>query len=66
LRRHTGDDVTFIDTGEAVARQTQRLLATAGLLADKGIGAASFIGSGPASALERAVAQWTAQPATFA
>ncbi len=66
LRRHTGNDVAFIDTGEAVARQTQRLLAAASLLGDTGMGAASFIGSGPASTLEHAVARWTVQPANFA
>lgn len=32
LRPHTGDDVTYIDTGTPVARQTRRLLGAAGTL----------------------------------
>ncbi len=63
LRRHTGGDVTFIDTGEAVARQTQRLLTAADLLANGGVGAATFIGSGSTPALDMAVARWTRQQA---
>lgn len=59
LRQHTGPDVRFIDTGEAVARQTQRLLATAGLLATEGPGSTAFTGSGDAVALKAAVARWT-------
>ncbi|CAN5337638.1 glutamate racemase [soil metagenome] len=63
LRRCTGAAVTFIDTGEAVARQTQRLLTAADLLADGGAGGATFIGSGSVSALDIAVARWTNQQA---
>ncbi len=36
IRRHTGADVALIDTGDAVARQLARLLATAGLLREAG------------------------------
>jgi glutamate racemase len=36
LRVHTGADVTYIDTGEPVARQTRRLLEAAGTLNTSG------------------------------
>jgi glutamate racemase len=49
-----GPDVALIDTGEAVARQTRRVLEREGLLAAAGSGGGvEWHGSGDAAASER-------------
>lgn len=60
LRRHTGADVRFIDTGEPVAQQTARLLGTAALLAHERTGSTSLTGSGDLAALQTAARRWIA------
>lgn len=60
LRRHTGDAVRFIDTGEPVAQQTARLLGAASLLAPARAGDISLTGSGDPAALQAAASRWLA------
>lgn len=49
IRRHTDEQITLIDTGEAVARQLARLLAAAGLLRPAGSDPAKLTGFTSAS-----------------
>lgn len=49
IRRHTDEQITLIDTGEAVARQLARLLAAAGLLRPAGGAPAELTGFTSAS-----------------
>ncbi|MGI4777001.1 MAG: glutamate racemase [Janthinobacterium lividum] len=59
LRKHTGPDVRFIETGIAVARHTHRLLAVAGLLTTRTTqGETRFSGSGETDALRAAAGRW--------
>ena len=59
LRRHTGPEVRFIDTGAPVAQQTRRLLSAAGLLNTRAIqGVILLTGSGDVASLEAAAARW--------
>jgi glutamate racemase len=66
LRRHTGDDVRFIETGVPVALQTRRLLAAAGTLAPAGDadgaatgrGGVRLMGTGDPAALRAAAIRW--------
>lgn len=59
LRRHTGSDVRFIDTGAPVAQHTRRLLSAAGLLGSRTTpGALMLTGSGDRQALQAAAARW--------
>jgi len=65
LRALVGPDVRFIETGEPVARQTRRLLETAGLLG-KPEGAASdirLLTTGPVDMLQAAAQRWLGLPA---
>ncbi len=63
LRRHTGPQVHFIDTGAPVAQQTRRLLAAGGQLASSGTGAVALMTSGSVEALRVAAERWLASPA---
>ena len=66
LRRHTGDDVRFIETGVPVALQTRRLLTAAGTLAPAGDadgaatgrGGVRLMGTGDPAALRAAAIRW--------
>lgn len=59
LRRHTGSEVRFIDTGAPVAQHTRRLLSAAGLLsAVHTPGSLLFTGSGDEAALQAAATRW--------
>ena len=60
LRSLVGAEVQLVDTGEPVARQTQRLLASAGLLAARAHGQLTLLGTGPTHALQAAAARWLA------
>jgi len=51
LHRHGGRDVTLIDTGDAVARQLQRLLEAAGLLRKTGAATVTGFTTGAGEAL---------------
>ncbi|MEX5748188.1 glutamate racemase [Massilia sp. X63] len=51
IRRHTDEQITLIDTGEAVARQLARLLAAAGLLRPAGGAPAELTGFTSASGI---------------
>jgi glutamate racemase len=62
LRRHTGPQVRFIDTGVPVALQTRRLLAADGLLT-AGPGSVELQTSGAPEALQAAAARWLLAPA---
>jgi len=65
LRALVGPDVRFIETGEPVARQTRRLLETAGLLG-KPEGAAPdirLLTTGPVDMLQAAAQRWLGLPA---
>ena len=52
LRALVGPDVAFIETGEPVARQTRRLLETAGLLNGDGIGAGGIPTASPTALIK--------------
>ncbi len=53
-----GPGVAIIETGEPVARQTRRLLETAGLLRTEGTGNVKLLTSGSQAALEAAASRW--------
>ena len=65
LRALVGPDVRFIETGEPVARQTRRLLETAGLLggSDSMPGNIRLLTTGPAAMLQAAAQRWLDLPA---
>jgi glutamate racemase len=67
LRRLVGPDVQLVSTGEPVARQTQRLLAAAGLLnPEKTHGAAQtmrLLTTGDLQSLQAAAQRWLGLPA---
>ncbi len=58
LRELVGPDVRLVETGEPVARQTQRLLASAGLLCGRSHGSLSLLATGPSDSLHAAAARW--------
>lgn len=58
LRDLVGPDVHLIETGEPVARQTQRLLATAGLLALRARGQLTLLGTASLPPLQLAAERW--------
>jgi glutamate racemase len=58
LQAHAGPDVALIETGEPVARQTQRLLEAAGLLKAEGQGGVELLTSGSPTALQAAASRW--------
>ncbi len=58
LRSLIGPEVQLVETGEPVARQTQRLLVSAGLLAPRAQGRLTLLGTGTAHALTAATARW--------
>jgi glutamate racemase len=58
LLAHAGPGVALIETGEPVARQTQRLLEAAGLLKAEGQGAVELLTSGSTAALHAAASRW--------
>lgn len=60
MRDLLGPDVQLVETGEPVARQTQRLLATASLLARRARGQLTLLGTGPVAPLQVAAARWLA------
>jgi glutamate racemase len=77
LRALVGPGVQFIETGEPVARQTQRLLETAGLLCEVANAPATgspsspetaqrveLLTTGPVAMLEAAAQRWLGLPAT--
>ena len=53
-----GPQVRIIETGRAVARQTQRLLQAAGLLSDETAGTVRLLSTGAQAELERAAQRW--------
>ncbi|HYW58067.1 MAG TPA: glutamate racemase [Polaromonas sp.] len=58
LAVHAGENVKMIETGEPVARQTHRLLETAGLLNTEGTGSVTLITTGSPQALVAAAHRW--------
>jgi len=58
LQAHAGAEVALIETGEPVARQTQRLLEAAGLLKAEGQGRVQLLTSGSQIALQAAASRW--------
>ncbi|MFC5497766.1 glutamate racemase [Caenimonas terrae] len=58
LQQLAGADVHLVETGQPVARQTRRLLESAGLRAPAGAGALRLESTGELAALERAAARW--------
>jgi glutamate racemase len=50
--------VAIIETGEPVARQTRRMLESAGLLHTAGTAGVQFLTTGSADALQRAAQRW--------
>ena len=59
LRRRTGADVRFIDTGAPVAQQTHRLLQAAGRLAGpQATGGVTLASSGPLAPLQASAMRW--------
>ena len=65
LRALVGPEVRFIETGEPVARQTRRLLETAGLLGgpDSVPGSIRLLTTGPVAMLQAAAQRWLDLPA---
>jgi glutamate racemase len=63
LRDLVGPDVQLVETGEPVARQTQRLLAAAGHLTPRAQGRLTLLGTGPTHTLQAAAARWLAAQA---
>ncbi len=61
LRALLGPEVALLDTGEPVARQTRRLLETAGQVATEG-GAVRLFTTGDLPALQAAAARWLQLP----
>jgi glutamate racemase len=55
-----GPGVTILETGEPVARQTRRILESAGLLRSEGAGQVKFLTTGSAGALQEAAQRWLA------
>lgn len=53
-----GPGVTILETGEPVARQTRRILESAGLLRSDGMGQVRFLGTGSSEALKDAAQRW--------
>ncbi|MGJ7579272.1 glutamate racemase [Variovorax sp. RHLX14] len=67
LRRHTGTEVRFIDTGAPVAQHTRRLLSAAGLLNSRTApGSILLVGSGDKAALDAAATRWLRTPSPTA
>ncbi len=66
LRRHTGDQIAFIDTGTPVALQTRRLLANGGKLATGSAQPVELLASGAPEALDLAAAHWLRAATTAA
>ena len=62
LSRHAPATLRFIDTGVPVAQQARRLLASAGRLADGGVGSLLLQSSGNVAVLEAAAARWLGLP----
>ena len=60
LRGLVGPGVQLVETGAPVARQTQRLLGAAGLLAPRARGQLTLMATGPIQALQAAAARWLA------
>jgi glutamate racemase len=58
LQAHAGPGVALIETGEPVARQTQRLLEAAGLLKAEGQGRVELLTSGSPMALQATASRW--------
>ena len=58
LRGLVGPEVQLVETGEPVARQTQRLLSNAGLLCGRPRGRHSLLATGPSEGLQAAAARW--------
>ena len=58
LRPCIGEQVQMLETGEPVARQTLRLLQNATLLATRGNGTVTLLGTGAADGLHAAAARW--------
>jgi glutamate racemase len=58
LQAHAGPGVALIETGEPVARQTQRLLEVAGLLKPEGQGRVELLTSGSPEPLRDAASRW--------
>ena len=65
LRALVGPEVRFIETGEPVARQTRRILETAGLLGgpDSVPGSIRLLTTGPVAMLQAAAQRWLDLPA---
>jgi glutamate racemase len=53
-----GPEVTILETGEPVARQTRRMMESAGLLGTDGAGGVRFLTTGSAGALQDAARRW--------
>ncbi|MDP1741273.1 MAG: glutamate racemase [Polaromonas sp.] len=58
LAAHAGENVTMIETGEPVARQTRRLLQAADLLKAQGQGQVALLTTGSPQVLEAAARRW--------
>lgn len=58
LAAHAGQNVTMIETGEPVARQTRRLLQAADLLKAEGQGQVALLTTGSPQILEAAARRW--------
>lgn len=58
LRGLVGPEVQLVETGEPVARQTQRLLSNAGLLCGRPRGRLSLLATGPSEGLQATAARW--------
>lgn len=58
LQALVGPAVTIVETGEPVARQTRRLLASAGLLQAAGEGSVALLSTGDQARLQLAAARW--------
>lgn len=58
LAAHAGENVTMIETGQPVARQTRRLLEAASLLKTEGSGDVTLLTTGSPQVLETAARRW--------
>jgi glutamate racemase len=58
LVRMVGPDVTILETGEPVARQTRRMLESAGLLRNEGAGQVRLLTSGSTTSMHEAAELW--------
>lgn len=64
IRACVGPEVTLIETGQPVARQTRRLLEAQGLLREsEAAGRLTFLSTGPREDIEAAAARWLGVPA---